>query len=101
MKCSLDIPSFLEEFSSLFLSIVFLYFFVLITEEGFLISPGYSLELYIQMSISFLFSFAFIYLFFIMQMQIQVDSGSHGMNAKSTGATSPGNSLEMQILRPY
>ena len=36
-----------------------------------------------------------------MQMQIQVDSGSHGMNAKSTGATSPGNSLEMQILRPY
>ena len=30
-----------------------------ITEEGFLISPGYSLELCIQMGISFLFSFAF------------------------------------------
>ena len=40
-------------------SIVFLYFFALITEEGFLISPSYSLELCIQMSISFLFSFAF------------------------------------------
>ena len=31
----------------------------LITEEGFLISPCYSLELCIQMLISFLFSFAF------------------------------------------
>ena len=40
-------------------SIVFLYFFALITEEGFLISPCYSLELCIQMLISFLFSFAF------------------------------------------
>ena len=40
-------------------SIVFLCFFVLITEEGFLISPCYSLELCIQMVISFLFSFLF------------------------------------------
>ena len=40
-------------------SIVFLYFFALITEERFLISPCYSLELCIQMGISFLFSFAF------------------------------------------
>ena len=31
----------------------------LITEEGFLISPRYSLELCIQMGISFLFSFSF------------------------------------------
>ena len=38
---------------------VFLYFFALITEEGFLISPCYSLELCIQMGVSFLFSFAF------------------------------------------
>ena len=37
----------------------FLYFFAMITEEGFLISPCYSLELCIQMCISFLFSFAF------------------------------------------
>ena len=40
-------------------SIVFLYLFALITEEGFLISPCYSLELCIQMGISFPFSFAF------------------------------------------
>ena len=37
----------------------FLYFFALIAEEGFLISPCYSLEFCIQMLISFLFSFAF------------------------------------------
>ena len=35
----LDISNFLEEISSLSHSIVFLYFFALITEEGFLISP--------------------------------------------------------------
>ena len=51
MKCSLGIPNFLEEISSLSHSIVFLYFFALITEEGFLISPCYSLELCIQMDI--------------------------------------------------
>jgi len=50
---------FFEEISSLYRSIVFLYFFALITEEGFLFSPCYSLELCIQMFISFLFSFAF------------------------------------------
>ena len=59
MKYSLGISNFLEEISSLSHSIVFLYFFALITEEGFLISPCYSLELYIQMGVSFLFSFAF------------------------------------------
>ena len=59
MKCSLGISNFLEEISSLSHSIVFLYFFALIIEEGFLISPCYSLELCIQMDISFLFSFAF------------------------------------------
>ena len=36
----------------------------LITEEGFLISPCYSLELCIQMFIFFLFSFAFLLVFF-------------------------------------
>ena len=40
-------------------SVVFFYFFALIAEEGFLISPGYSLELCIQMGIYFLFPFAF------------------------------------------
>ena len=39
MKCSLGISNFLEEISSLSYSIVFLYFFELITKEGFLISP--------------------------------------------------------------
>ena len=50
MKCSLGICNFLEEISRLSHSIVFLYFFALITEEGFLISPCYSLELCIQMA---------------------------------------------------
>ena len=53
MKISLGISNFLEEISSLSYSIVFFYLFALITEEGFLISPCYSLELCIQMSISF------------------------------------------------
>ena len=35
MKCSLGISNFLEEISSLFYSIVFLYFFALITEAQF------------------------------------------------------------------
>ena len=63
MKCSLGISNFLEEISSLSHSIVFLYFFALITEEGFLISLCFSLELCIQMLISFLFSFAFHFSF--------------------------------------
>ena len=53
------VDKFLEEMSSLSFSIVFLYLFAVITEEGFLISPCYSLELCIQMGISFLFSFTF------------------------------------------
>ena len=65
MKCSLGISNFLEELSSLSHSIVFLYFFALITEEDFLISPGYSLELRIQMGVSFLFSFAFTFSSFL------------------------------------
>ena len=44
MKYSLGISDFLEEISSLSYSVVFLYYFALITEEGFLISPCYSLE---------------------------------------------------------
>src|SRR5574340_352129 len=59
MKCSFGISDFLEEIPSLSHSVVFLYFFALITEEGFLISSCYSLELYIQMLTSFFFSCAF------------------------------------------
>ena len=40
MKYSLSISNFLEEISSLSHSVVFLYFFALITEEVFLISPA-------------------------------------------------------------
>ena len=63
LKCSLGISNFLEEISSLSHSVVFLYFFAFIAEEGFLIFPCYSLELWIQMLISFLFSFAFHFSF--------------------------------------
>ena len=59
MKCSLGISNFLEVISSLSHSVVFLYFFALITEGGFLISAYSSLELCIQMCVSFLFSFIF------------------------------------------
>ena len=52
MKCSLVISNLLEEISSLSYSVAFLYFFALIAEEGFLISPYYSLQLCIQMLIS-------------------------------------------------
>ena len=64
MNCSLGIPNVLEEISSFSHSIVFLYFFALITEESFLISPWCSLELCVQMGISFLFSFTFHFPFF-------------------------------------
>ena len=59
MKRSLGISNFLEEIASLSHSIVLLYFFALFTWEGFLISPCYSPELYIEMGVSFYFSFAF------------------------------------------
>ena len=58
MKCSLGISKFLEGISSLSHFIVFLFFFTLITEEGFLICLCYFLELCFQLRISFLFSFA-------------------------------------------
>ena len=74
MKCSLGIFNFLEEISSLSHSIVFLCFFALITEEGFLISPCYSLELCIQMGISFLFSLLFTSLLFTAICKASSDS---------------------------
>ena len=50
VKYSLSISDFFEEISSLSHSIVVLYFFALITEKCFLISPYYSLEFCIQMA---------------------------------------------------
>jgi len=64
MKCSVSISDFLEEISSLSHFTVCLYFFALIIEEAFLISPCCSWELCIQMGIYFLFSFAFPSLLF-------------------------------------
>ena len=81
MKCSLGISHILEEIASLSHPVVFLYLLALFTEEGFLISLRYSLELCIQMGIpllplaSLLFSvlckassgnhFAFLHFFFL------------------------------------
>ena len=59
MESSPDISDFLEEISSLTLSVVFLYFFALFTEEGLLVSPCYSLELCIHLGEPFPFSLAF------------------------------------------
>ena len=55
---------FFEEISNLSHSIVFLYFFELITEENFLISPCYSLELWIQKWYIFPSILCFLLLFF-------------------------------------
>ena len=74
MECSLGMSNFLEAISSLSHSTIFLYFFALITEEGFLISPCYSLELCIQVDISFLFSFAFCFSSFLSYLKASSDS---------------------------
>ena len=74
MKYSFGVSDFLEEISSLSHSVVFLYFFALITEEGFLISPWYSLELCIQKGVSFLFSFVFHFPFFTAICKTSSDS---------------------------
>ena len=50
MKYSLGVSNFLEENSSLALSIVFLYLFALFTSEGFLIFPCNSLKLCIRVA---------------------------------------------------
>ena len=74
MKCSFDISNFPEEISSLSHSVVFLYFFALIAEEGFFISPCYSLKICIHMLVSFLFSFAFVSLLFTAICKANSDS---------------------------
>ena len=69
--CSFGISNFFEEISSLSHSIVFLYFF---TEEGFLISPCYSLKLCIQVGISFLSPLLFTSLLFTAICKASSDS---------------------------
>ena len=72
MICSLGISYFLKGISDLSHSIVFLFFFALISEEGFLISPCYSLELCIQMVISCIFSFSFCSQLFVRTPQTTI-----------------------------
>ena len=74
MKYSLGISNFLEVISSLSHSIIVLYFFALITEEGFLVSPCYSLKLFIQILVSFLFSFVFCFSSFTATCKASSDS---------------------------
>ena len=61
MKRSLDISNFPEEISSLSPSVVSLHFYALFIEEGLLVSPDYSLELYLSLS-PLLFTSFFSYL---------------------------------------
>ena len=71
MKCSFGISNFLEEIASRSHSVVFLYFFALITEEGFLIFPCYSLGLCIQKGKKYFhFSFAFCFSSFLRYLSI-------------------------------
>ena len=83
MKCSLGISDVLEEISSLSHSVVFLYFFALITEEG--ISSCYSLELCIQMGISFLSPLLFASLLFSAICKASPDSHFAFLHFFSTG----------------
>ena len=65
MKCTLGISNFLKSslvFPILLFSSISLHWSL---RKGFLISPCYSLELYIQMGISFLFSFALASLLYL------------------------------------
>ena len=74
MNYSLDISNFLEEISSLSYYIDFLYFFALIAEEGFLISPCYSFELCIEMVYLSFSSLLFTSLLFIAICKASSDS---------------------------
>ena len=73
MKYSLGISNFLEEIFSLSHSIVFLCFFVLITEEVFLISPC-SLEFCIQKVYLFFSPLPLAYLLFIAVCKVSSDN---------------------------
>ena len=86
MKCSLGISNFLEEISSLSHSIVFLYFFALIAEEGFLLSPCY-LELCIQMGISFLYTFAFSFSSFLLIAKFRLKLKKVGKTTRPSDIT--------------
>ena len=106
MKCSLGISNFLEEMSSLSHSVDFLYFFAFVTWEGFLISPCYSLGLYIQMDLAFLFSFflfLLLSLFFISQLFVsphQTTILPFCISSSLNKSCSPSDRVEAPLLGP-
>ena len=69
VKYSFDISSFYKNIISLPYSIIFLYFFALFIEGGF-ISPCNSLEPCIQLGISFPFSLAFCFSSFLSYVKL-------------------------------
>ena len=104
MKYSLGISNFLKEISSLSHSIVFLYFFALISEEGFLISLLWNSAfkcVYLSFSpllfASFLFTaiykassdsyFAFLHLFFLGMVLIPVPCTMSWTSVHSSSGT--------------
>ena len=74
MKCSLGISNFLEEISGLSYCIVFLYFFALITEEGFLISWLFFGTLH---SNGYIFPFLFCFSLLLFSAICKTSSVSH------------------------
>ena len=70
----MKISNFLEELSSLSHFIVFLYFFSLLSEEGFLISPCYSVVLCIQWVYHFFSPLLFASLLYIAICKVSSDS---------------------------
>ena len=106
MKCSIGISNFLEEMSSLSHSVDFLYFFAFVTWEGFLISPCYSLGLYIQMDLAFLFSFflfLLLSLFFISQLFVRPHQTTilpFCISSSLNKSCSPSDRVEAPLLGP-
>ena len=95
MKCSLGISNFLEEISSLSHSVVFLYFFALIAEEGFLISPGYSLELCINWKYLSFSPLLFTSLHFT--AVCKASSDNHGLEEAQAGIKIAGRNINNLI----
>ena len=108
MKCSLGISNFLEEISSLSHSVVFLYFFALITEEVFLISPCYSLELCVLGPSYFYIALSSLFLHILASCQINPQimfllynlySSSFPIYIRTNNSPGWGLSLQLMCLR--
>ena len=88
------------EICSLSHAIAFLYLFALITEEGFLISPCYSLKLCIQMGISFLSPLLFASLLFTAICKASSDNHFAFLHFFSMGMVDPCLLYNVTNLRP-